>query len=59
MIGVIVVVMVVLGIELYVVESGGVFMLVVVGLSIVLLWLFINVMFVLYYVYGFYGDYGS
>ncbi|MGN6381633.1 MAG: DUF1345 domain-containing protein [Dyella sp.] len=58
-IGVTAVVMMALGTELHAAESGGVLTLAVAGLSIVLAWLFINVMFALHYAHGFYGDYGS
>ena len=58
-IGVTAVVMVALGTELHAAESGGVLTLAAAGLSIVLSWLFINVMFALHYAHGFYGDYGS
>ncbi len=58
-IGVTGVVMAALGSELHAAESGGAFMLAVAGVSIVLAWLFINVMFALHYAHGFYGDYGS
>lgn len=53
------VVMVALGTELHAAASGGALSLAVAGLSIVLAWLFINVMFALHYAHGFYGDYGS
>ena len=58
-IGVTGVVMVALGTELHAARSGGVLPLAVAGASIVLSWLFINVMFALHYAHGFYGDYGS
>jgi uncharacterized membrane protein len=58
-IGVTGVVMVALGTELHAAESGGALTLAVAGFSIVLAWLFINVMFALHYAHGFYGDYGS
>lgn len=53
------VVMVALGTELHGAKSGGVLPLAVAGSSIVLTWLFINVMFALHYAHGFYGDYGK
>jgi len=52
------VVMVALGTELHAAKNGGVLPLAVAGSSIVLSWLFINVMFALHYAHGFYGDYG-
>jgi uncharacterized membrane protein len=58
-IGVTGVVMMALGTELHAAESGGALTLAVAGVSIVLAWLFINVMFALHYAHGFYGDYGS
>ncbi|MGA0588128.1 DUF1345 domain-containing protein [Dyella sp. KRB-257] len=58
-IGVTTVVMVALGTELHAAASGGALTLAVAALSIVLAWLFINVMFALHYAHGFYGDYGS
>ncbi|HET6432754.1 DUF1345 domain-containing protein [Dyella sp.] len=58
-IGVTVVVMVALGTELHAARSGGLLPLAVAAASIVLAWLFINVMFALHYAHGYYGDYGS
>lgn len=58
-IGVTGVVMMALATELHAAHSGGVLKLAVAGLSIVLAWLFINVMFAQHYAHGFYGDYGS
>ncbi|WP_063671400.1 DUF1345 domain-containing protein [Dyella thiooxydans] len=58
-IGITAVVMVALATELHVAKGGGVLSLAVAGASIVLSWLFINVMFALHYAHGFYGDYGS
>ncbi len=58
-VGITAVVMVALGTELHAAKSGGVLALTVAGSSIVLAWLFINVMFALHYAHGFYGDYGS
>lgn len=58
-IGVTGVVMMALGTELRAAKSGGLLILTVAGLSIVLAWLFINVMFAQHYAHGFYGDYGS
>ncbi len=39
-------------------RSGGVAVIAIAGSSIVLSWLFMNVMFALHYAHGFYGDYG-
>lgn len=39
-------------------RSGGVAVVALAGSSIVLSWLFMNVMFALHYAHGFYGDYG-
>lgn len=58
-IGITAVVMVALSTELHAAKGGGVLSLAVAGASIVLSWLFINVMFALHYAHGFYGDYGS
>jgi uncharacterized membrane protein len=45
--------------ELQAGKSGGIASIVVAGSSIVLSWLFMNVMFALHYAHGFYGDYGK
>lgn len=52
------VVVVALGSELRAATGGGVAPIVLAGGSIVLSWLFMNVMFALHYAHGFYGDYG-
>ncbi len=58
-IGVTVIIMVALGTELASGKSGGLAVIVIAGSSIVLSWLFMNVMFALHYAHGFHGDYGS
>ncbi len=53
------VVLVALGTELHAAKGGGIAPIVIAGCSIVLSWLFMNVMFALHYAHGFYGDYGK
>ena len=53
------VVLVALSNELHAAKSGGLPALVVGVLSVVLTWLFLNVMFAMHYAHGFYGDYGE
>ncbi len=45
--------------ELQAGKSGGFALVMLAGSSIVLSWLFMNVMFALHYAHGFYGDYGK
>lgn len=56
-VGVTAVVMVALGTELHAARGGGVLAIVVAGSTIVLAWLFMNVMFAVHYAHGFYDDY--
>lgn len=58
-IGLTAIIMLALGTELVAGKSGGVASIVIAGSSIVLSWLFMNVMFALHYAHGFYGDYGQ
>jgi uncharacterized membrane protein len=59
-VGITAVVMVALGTELHAGGKGaGILSIVIAGSSIVLSWLFMNVMFALHYAHGFYGDYGK
>lgn len=58
-IGLTAILMLALGTELAAGKSGGVASIAVAGSSIVLSWLFMNVMFALHYAHGFYGDYGD
>jgi uncharacterized membrane protein len=58
-VGLTAVVLVALGTELHAAKSGGVFAIASAGVSIVLSWLFMNVMFAVHYAHGFYGDYSS
>lgn len=53
------VVMLALGSELHASHHGGLFTIVIAAGTLVLAWLFMNVMFALHYAHGFYGDYGS
>jgi uncharacterized membrane protein len=53
------VVLVALSNELHAAKSGGWPALVVGVLSVVLTWLFLNIMFAMHYAHGFYGDYGE
>jgi uncharacterized membrane protein len=53
------VVLVALSNELHVAKAGGLPALVVGVLSVVLTWLFLNIMFAMHYAHGFYGDYGE
>lgn len=45
--------------ELHAVKGGGVLALAVGVLSVVLSWLFLNVMFAIHYAHGYYGDFGE
>lgn len=58
-IGLTAIIMLALGTELMAGKSGGVASIAIAGSSIVLSWLFINVMFALHYAHGFYGGYGQ
>ncbi len=58
-IGLVAILMVALGTELSAGKSGGIASIGIAGSSIVLSWLFMNVMFALHYAHGFYGDYGD
>ncbi|MEN4902183.1 DUF1345 domain-containing protein [Luteimonas sp. TWI1416] len=58
-IGLVAILMVALGTELAAGRSGGLAAIGIAGSSIVLSWLFMNVMFALHYAHGFYGDYGE
>jgi len=53
------VVLVALGTELHAAKGGGLAALGVGVLSVVLSWLFLNIMFALHYAHGFYGDFGE
>jgi len=53
------VVLVALSNELHAAKAGGLPALVVGVLSVVLTWLFLNIMFAMHYAHGFYGDYGE
>lgn len=53
------VVLVALGNELHVARNGGLEPLVVGVLSVILSWLFLNVMFAIHYAHGYYGDFGG
>ena len=53
------VVLVALGTELHAAKGGGLPALGVGALSVVLSWLFLNIMFALHYAHGFYGDFGE
>jgi uncharacterized membrane protein len=48
-----------LGVELHAAKSGGLLGLVVSVLSVILSWLFLNVMFAIHYAHGYYGDLGE
>jgi len=48
-----------LGMELHAARSGGVLALGVGVLSVILSWLFLNVMFAIHYAHGYYGDVGT
>jgi uncharacterized membrane protein len=48
-----------LGVELHAAKSGGLFGLVVSVLSVILSWLFLNVMFAIHYAHGYYGNLGD
>ncbi|MEO7052275.1 MAG: DUF1345 domain-containing protein [Rhodanobacter sp.] len=48
-----------LGVELHAATRGGVLDLVVSVLSVILSWLFLNVMFAIHYAHGYYGDIGE
>jgi uncharacterized membrane protein len=48
-----------LGNELHAAGSGGVLALVVGVLSVILSWLFLNVMFAIHYAHGYYGNFGD
>lgn len=53
------VVLAALGMELHAARNGGVPALAVGVLSVVLSWLFLNVMFAIHYAHGYYGDFGK
>jgi uncharacterized membrane protein len=53
------VVMVALSSELHAAKGGGAMTLAVGALSVVLSWLFLNIMFAMHYAHGFYGDFGD
>ena len=53
------VVLVALGTELHAAKGGGLPALGVGALSVVLSWLFLNIMFALHYAHGFYGNFGD
>jgi len=53
------VVLAALGDELHAARGGGLLELVVGVLSVVLSWLFLNVMFAIHYAHGYYGDFGE
>ena len=53
------VVLVALSNELHATKSGGVLALVIAVSSVVLSWLFLNVMFAVHYAHGYYGDFGA
>lgn len=53
------VVLVALGSELHASRAGGLLALGVGALSVVLSWLFLNIMFAMHYAHGFYGDFGE
>ena len=53
------VVLTALGIELHAAKRGGALDMVVSVLSVVLSWLFLNVMFAIHYAHGYYGDFGK
>ena len=53
------VVLLALGVELRLGKSGGVWPVVIAVGSILLSWLYMNVMFALHYAHGFYGNYGA
>ncbi|HEV7123531.1 MAG TPA: DUF1345 domain-containing protein [Rhodanobacter sp.] len=48
-----------LGVELHAAKSGGLLGLVVSVLSVILSWLFLNVMFAIHYAHGYYGNLGD
>jgi uncharacterized membrane protein len=48
-----------LGMELHAARNGGVLALGVGVLSVILSWLFLNVMFAIHYAHGYYGDFGE
>jgi uncharacterized membrane protein len=54
-----IVTLVALGLELHAARSGGVLALGVGVLSVILSWLFLNVMFAIHYAHGYYGDFGE
>ena len=56
--GVTAVVMLALGTELHAATAAACLAIAIAAVSIVLSWLFINVMFALHYAHGYYGDYG-
>lgn len=58
-IGLTAILMLALGTELVADKSGGLASIGIAGSSIVLSWLFMNIMFALHYAHGFYGDYGE
>lgn len=58
-IGLTAILMLALGTELAAGNSGGIVAIAIAGSSIVLSWLFMNVMFALHYAHGFYGEYGE
>ncbi|WP_254775374.1 DUF1345 domain-containing protein [Pseudoxanthomonas sp. GM95] len=58
-IGLTAILMLALGTELMAGKSGGLASIAIAGSSIVLSWLFMNLMFALHYAHGFYGDYGQ
>jgi uncharacterized membrane protein len=53
------VVLAALGDELHAAKGGGVLALAVGVLSVILSWLFLNVMFAIHYAHGYYGDFGD
>lgn len=53
------VVLAALAVELHAARNGGVLALAVGVLSVVLSWLFLNLMFAVHYAHGFYGDFGK
>lgn len=48
-----------LGVELHAAKSGGALDMVISVLSVILSWLFLNVMFAVHYAHGYYGNLGS
>ncbi len=53
------VVLVALGSELHASKAGGLLALGVGALSVILSWLFLNIMFAMHYAHGYYGDFGE